>query len=182
MGGIRPHWGQDRVQGHGWWTGCGTAARRLLATEDYQTSGALLKPQSSTAGAGNPVRQKPKVQTSLSRGFQRTWEMRNSGKHRASQVNSRLQKAETRSRGAAGGSVSGRRHPGGGGSYEGWEERSLALKEDKAVARFQRVFWIAEERNCWNQAAEMGVALWAVPDVKDLPAHLGPGHRAHWLC
>lgn len=33
-----------------------------------------VKPQSSTAGAGNPVREKPKVQTSLSRGFQGTWE------------------------------------------------------------------------------------------------------------
>lgn len=32
------------------------------------------KPQSSTAGAGNPVRQRSKVQTSLSRGFQGTWE------------------------------------------------------------------------------------------------------------
>lgn len=140
-------WGQDRVQGGGWWTGWRTAARRLLATEDYQTSGALLKPQSSTAGAGNPVRQKLKVQTSLSRGFQGTWEMRNSGKHRVSQVNSRVRRLRPRSQGGAGGAAEGasQEEDTHGGSWgwrflAGWEQCSLALKEVKAVGRFQRRF------------------------------------------
>lgn len=140
-------WGQDRVQGGGWWTGWRTAARRLLATEDYQTSGALLKPQSSTAGAGNPVRQKLKVQTSLSRGFQGTREMRNSGKHRVSQVNSRVRRLRPRSQGGAGGAAEGasQEEDTHGGSWgwrflAGWEQCSLALKEVKAVGRFQRRF------------------------------------------
>lgn len=145
-------WGQDRVQGGGWWTGWRTAARRLLATEDYQTSGALLKPQSSTAGAGNPVRQKLKVQTSLSRGFQRLpgnagdeklWETQG----RVSQVNSRVRRLRPRSQGGAGGAAEGasQEEDTHGGSWgwrflAGWEQCSLALKEVKAVGRFQRRF------------------------------------------
>lgn len=61
----------------------------------------------------------------------------------------------------------------------------MALREEKAVGRFQRCFGLLRRDTDLDQAAEMRVALWAVPDVEDQPAHLGTGHsstRAHCIC
>lgn len=54
----------------------------------------------------------------------------------------------------------------------------MALREEKAVGRFQRCFVLLRRDTDLDQAAEMRVALWDVPDAEDRPAHLGAGHRA----
>lgn len=83
---------------------------------------------------------------------------RDSGKHRASQVTSRVQKVETkeqgRSRGGGMGSsrgiTSGRRHTVGCSWMEvsGWIGRSTAWpRGEKGCGEIPEVFWIAEERN-----------------------------------
>lgn len=75
---------------------------------------------------------------------------RDSGKHRASQVTSRVQKVETKEQGRSRGSTSGRRHTVGCSWVEvsGWIGRSTAWpREEKGCGEIPEVFWIAEERN-----------------------------------